>query len=363
MPFIPPKPQANILFIGGSNTVMKNGYRSETIAALGDYFDIGDVKNLSVGGTTLGMGLWAALNLESPQSYDLIFIEYSVNDYDLAKSPSKFANWRWAFETLLGHLRTHNPGARIHVLIFGRRDKYECPFQQALNTATREIAPRYHAHSIMVDDYVRGLAGDAAAGKRLYADRAHYARPIVTSLIANYIARIVIAEDQRLQAALREAPPVPAPYPVQHCDHSLFSGLGETCGFKNSLYDVNAIALEIDGPWREITVPGGLIQLNYISTRHSARIVVAEEGEEPVAFDTLHKRTDNGDFAFLLRNFLFSWKKPPAGRGSPRKVAMRAIATREVKNQDFRYVKQFHMLAPKTPEQNRVVYLSGALFS
>jgi hypothetical protein len=363
MQVVPSRQKVNLLFIGGSNTVMKNGYRAETINALGDHFEIGEVKNLSVGGTTLGMGLWAALNLESPQVYDLVFIEYTVNDYDLTKSSTKFANWQWAFETLLGHLRMHNPRARIHVLIFGRRDKYECLFQQALSKATRELSLRYQAHPIMVDDYVRGLAGDAAAGKRLYADRAHYARPIVTSLIANYIARVVIAEEQRLKAALYLAPPVPLPFPVRHCDHKLFAGLGKTHVFKNSLYDVNAVALEIDGPWREVIIPGGLIQLNYISTRDSARIVVAEEGEAPVAFDTLHKRTDNGEFAFLVRNFLFGWKQPPTRSGKPRKVAMRAVATKAVKDQDFRYVKQFHMLAPKTAERNKVVYLSGALFS
>lgn len=363
MQAIPSRQKVNLLFIGGSNTVMKNGYRAETVNALGDHFDIGEVKNLSVGGTTLGMGLWAALNLESLQTYDLVFIEYTVNDYDLSKTSTRFANWQWAFETLLGYLRMHNSKARIHILIFGRRDKYECPFQQALSKATREVSLRYQAHPIMVDDYVRGLAGDAAAGKRLYADRAHYARPIVTSLIANYIARIVIAEEQRLQLALRSAPPVPPPYPVRHCDHTLFAGLGETRTFKNSLYDVAAVALEIDGPWREVTIPGSLIQLNYISTQSSARIVIAEEGEEAVAFDTLHKRTDNGEFAFLVRNFLFSWKQPPTRSGKPRKIAMRAVATREVKSQEFRYVKQFHMLAPRTAERNKAVYLSGALFS
>ena len=74
------KPKANVLFIGGSNTVMKKGYSGETVRALGDYFDLGLVKNISVGGTTLGMALWTTLKLESPEVYDLIFIDGQGND-------------------------------------------------------------------------------------------------------------------------------------------------------------------------------------------------------------------------------------------------------------------------------------------
>ena len=53
----------NILFLGGSNTMMKRGYADETVKALGEFFDIGRVDNLAAGGTSVGMGLWTTLEL------------------------------------------------------------------------------------------------------------------------------------------------------------------------------------------------------------------------------------------------------------------------------------------------------------
>jgi hypothetical protein len=44
-------------------------------------------------------------------------------------------------------------------------------------------------------------------------------------------------------------------------------------------------------------------------------------------------------------------------------VALRAVADAEMASPDFKYIKQFHMMPPNTPEQNNVVYLLGALFS
>jgi hypothetical protein len=355
-----PTRKIKVLFIGGSNTVMKNGYSAETIRALGEYFDLERVDNLAIGGTSVGMGLWTTLNFDPSCHYDLVFVEYTVNDYGYSKDPAAFDAWRWALQALLGHLRRRFPRAAIHTLIFGRRGKHLDPRQRALVDATLEISAACHAHPIMVDAYLHGLLPEGESDHGLFADRGHYKRPLVTSLAANYISRVVVACDRRAQG--HALAPV-TPSPVQHADHRLFAPLGEVRDFRNSLYQLRAVALEVGGPWQEITIPGELVQLNYISTRESARIIVAEDAESPVAFDTLHKRTDNGEFAFLIRNLMFNWKGRPAGATGPRRLAVRAVASKAIKGQDFRYIEQYNMLGPRSAEQNKVVYLSGALFA
>jgi hypothetical protein len=351
----------NILFLGGSNTMMKNGYSGETVKALGEYFDIGHVDNLAVGGSAIGMGLYTSLKL--PNTYDIVFLAYSISDYSFVKSPVKITTWRWAFETLLKTLRQHNPEAHIYTLLFGRRSRQKGKSTVALFQETYEISERYGAHPINVDAYLHGLLPEGEPDVALYEDESHYARPVVSALAANYIARTVIATEHKLRREEHVLPAVPPPCRLGRAEHTLFSGIGETQHFKNSQHDTHAVGLRIDGPWQEITLPGELVQLNYISTKNSARILVAEEGQEPIAFDTLHKRVDSGEFRFLVRGLLFSWKNPPDGNSPPRKVALRAVADTDSNNADFRYIKQYHMMPPNTPEQNNAVYLLGALFS
>lgn len=356
----------DVLFLGGSNTMMKGGYADETLRALGEFYELGRVDNLAAGGTSVGMGLWTTLNLGKPK-YDLVFLCYSISDYTSVKQPARIATWRWAFEGLLRNLRAHNPRARIYTLMFGRRGKHQCEIRKTLFQLTREIAAGYDVEPIDVDGYLHGLLGaDADNDRDLYEDDSHYARPVASALAGNYVARVVIATEHRRDSAPpAEAAKKMTPPKVGHADHSIFSPIGEALHFKNSRYARDAVALRVDGPWQDITVPGSLMQLNYISTINSTRILVAEEGETPFTFDTLHKRTDSGEFAFLMRNLLLSWKKPPKGRARPRKLSLRAIATPEtsVDGQDFKFVKVWHMLPPKTPERNNVVLLTGALYA
>lgn len=351
----------NILFLGGSNTMMKSGYSGETVKALGEYFDIGQVDNLAIGGSAIGMGLYTSLKL--PNTYDIVFLAYSISDYSFVKSPLKITTWRWAFETLLKTLRQHSPQAHIYTLLFGRRSRQNGKSTKALFQETREMSERYGAHPINVDAYLHGLLAEDQSDHALYEDESHYARPVVSALAANYIARTVIAAEHKRQRAPADLPTISPPCRLGRAEYTLFEGLGEAQHFKNSRHDTHAVALAIDGPWQEITIPGELVQLNYISAKNSARILVAEEGEAPIAFDTLHKRVDSGEFGFLVRGLLFSWKNPPDGRSPPRKVAMRAVADTGTESADFKYIKQFHMMPPNTPEQNNVVYLLGALYS
>jgi hypothetical protein len=357
--------RVNLLFLGGSNTMMKNGYAVELVKALGEYFEIGRVDNLAIGGSKIGMGLYTTLRL-APEPYDLIFSSYSITDFGFMKFKSKVEVWRWAFESLLGHLRQHSPQARVHNLLLGRRDKREDKTQRKLFAVSREISDQYGVKTINVDEYLHGLLPADASDKTLYEDASHYARPVVSALAGNYIARVVVGTEFRLQCAADTAPRTPiAPVPcrVHQSDHALFDGLGEAQLFKNSRHEIKAVALRLDESWKEITVPGSLMQLNYISTQNSARIVIDEDGEEPVAFDTLHRRADNGEFAFLIRCLLFSWKKPPSGDGRSRRVRMRVSADPATESAEYKFIKQFRVLPPRTPDKNNVVFLSGALYS
>lgn len=357
--------RVNILFLGGSNTMMKNGYAVELVKALGDYFEIGRVDNLAIGGSKIGMGLYTTLRL-APEPYDLIFSSYSITDFGFMKFKSKVEVWRWAFENLLGHLRQHSPQARVHNLLLGRRDKHEDKIQRKLFKVSREISDQYGVQTINVDEYLHGLLPPDASDKALYEDASHYARPVVSALAGNYIARIVVGTEFRMQCGTATAmpgPAAPAPCRVQQSDHALFNGLGEEQIFRNSRHEIKAVALRLDESWKEITVPGSLMQLNYVSTQNSARIVIDEDGEEPVAFDTLHRRADNGEFSFLIRCLLFSWKKPPSGDVRSRRVRMRVSADPATESPEYRFIKQFRVLPPRTPEQNNVVFLSGALYS
>src|SRR5262245_58615557 len=220
--------KVNVLFVGGSNTVLKRGYIDETVNARSAYFDLGQVDNLAIGGTTLGMGLWTVMTLPPAPQYDLIFIEYCINDYGLAKRPEKLTNWRWAYNGLINRFREHSPRARIHPLMFGRKSKRFCPIQQALFREVLEVSTQHRVYPIDVDSYLHGLLPDEKDNAELYDNESHYARPVVTSLIGNYVARIALSTDQRLQLELQQGLPVARSVAdtIGHCDHRMFSSLG-----------------------------------------------------------------------------------------------------------------------------------------
>src|SRR5690606_7113577 len=122
-----------ILFIGGSNFVIKTGVVSTIPTYLAESLkqELVEAKNISVGGTGSLFGLHNLLELQDAGRFDFVFIEYGINDYGPYKRDP--ALWEAGFSTLLNTARLKCPKANIVVILLGRREKQFFPLQSKLH--------------------------------------------------------------------------------------------------------------------------------------------------------------------------------------------------------------------------------------
>ncbi len=182
----------NILMIGGSNFVIKNGIRKHLESILRDSIsETLDIKNIAVGGTGSLLGL-ERLSEEMLEitPFDMILIEYGINDWGTYQTNPEL--WQAGFEALFQKLRINWPKANIINIILGRRDQRFWINQAKMHELMTSIANEYNASTINIDKCLKNLSENIPFDQ-FYRDDAHLSEPITThhvsSLIANQILK------------------------------------------------------------------------------------------------------------------------------------------------------------------------------
>lgn len=316
-----------LLLLGGSNTVMKNGYVDGLIAALSDRRGPpAGVTNLAVGGNSTVHGLMIGLDAQDIASHDIAVIEYGVNDAKLAKD-GRLDMWRAATEGLLRRLLTARPDLHVVFALFARRDMTQEFMFEPLD-ATVELAAHYGAtHRVSLVDIDHLYRDVLFPGREdfaaLYLDGAHYARPQIAGLTGALIAeRILGAPD-------RPAGPLPPPLWPWHFAEAQVIDLGmdsHSVVFENSRYRLQARRLAV-GEKLTLDLPGPLAAVEYVSAVEAATLRITEEGEARRTFHTRNVRMGEPKFpAFLVRCEELALKPWAEGRTGPRRVTFEALA-------------------------------------
>lgn len=143
----------NILFVGGSNLVLKNGISSLVPLYLKNRnVDVENVYNISVGATSCLFGL-ENLTFFNKKAIDLVFIEYGINDMPLYVNDRQL--WEYAFTNLLALARKKYPSAEIVTILLGRRKERYWKNQDRMHQNMAEISRKYDALVVDIDSVLK----------------------------------------------------------------------------------------------------------------------------------------------------------------------------------------------------------------
>lgn len=317
----------NILFLGGSNTVMSNGYVDALIACLADRRGpVGRVVNLSAGGNSTVHGLMLAKQRQDLADYDVVVIEYGVNDVKLA-GLGPIEIWKAATEGLLRHLLTIRPDVHVVFVLFARLDMRK-GYMYRPAELTLTIADAYAAHRrvtvVDIDHLFRNvLFPGAKEFAKLYSDGSHYRRPEIARLAGGLIASGILGAPQG------EEEPLPEPvFPFHFADSTLVDLVGDPAQadrvFANSRYNIPTRGIGL-GETVTLDLPGPIAGIEFVSLATGATLRVSEEGAAPFALHTRHGRTGTAVYPFLLRCQALEHRPWPTLARGPRRVTLEAL--------------------------------------
>jgi hypothetical protein len=190
----------NILVIGGSNSLLKDGYvphLEQALAARGPV----TVRQLSVGATSSLAAIGRLLDTPGDTDVDVILYEYSINDAGhFGWRPDGGASWLLCFHLLIKAAARLYPNAVFVPLVFAMQRFAVPSVSNPFYDYQRDWFAALGLSAIDVRRWLADLFLDRPPAW-LYRDDAHYVTPYATALIGCEIAR-------RLPALRAQAEPL-----------------------------------------------------------------------------------------------------------------------------------------------------------
>jgi len=191
-----PNKQLKVAIVGGSNSVMRDGYTKylqEYISSETD--DSLELDYFAMGGVTSLFGAIQNCRHDIAKNHDVIFFEYCVNDraaFTRGKYTPRMAGM--ALEGFIRQAKSANPQCIIIIVIFGTNlpSFYNnCCF---ISAVYESIARRYEIPVINLTEILLQRRGFKFI-KRLYgkSDTVHFERPRGTKIVGEAIAEQVVA--------------------------------------------------------------------------------------------------------------------------------------------------------------------------
>lgn len=327
---------------------------------------IEDVVNLAVGANSSVHGLEIAKRYEGLEAFDVVFIEYIINDYKLSND-NGFDTWLASYEALIRLIAEKNNQVNIFSVIFGRRDEAAAVREARLREGIERISRAYGTDVIDVDGFLKKhVTRSEEEFLSLYSDGAHYKRRIVTGLIGSYVANYVAGALARPKTPRGNLP-----------SKSLFDwdfhsaevlSFAERIGtqqvaFKNSKFSLERVVKLDHGIKYSALMPSSLILIVFVSAPDSGVLSVREGTERVIVFPTLHSRVLTGEFAFLIKSSVFArsdWRDFDK-HSCPREVELRVLNAAEFESVSARKLKDHNMIPPPAHNEKPSVYLSTSL--
>ncbi|WP_223178053.1 SGNH/GDSL hydrolase family protein [Sphingobium scionense] len=290
--------------IGGSNSLMRNGYTPPLVANLerrtGKKVDF---RNLSVGGTFCHFGLWQVVTKGQHIDADVIIVEYALNDAELARF-GIHQQWTKAYEGMIARLRRDNPTAQILTpLLFSRSNTGRTQIS-GISSGVALINMRYGVSTIDVTQELLAKAPlnywDPA--KEWHRDQSHYHK-FLQVMIGEMVAdRILKGEGYGL--ARDYAPIMPGHFinaqsaVMANKFDMMLPADTKFRDFSNSLFSERA-AIIGEGAEISFNVQGSVVAVMVVSTREDG-VVCAQFGAHKSYFSLRRRALDDEKYPFLL---------------------------------------------------------------
>ena len=185
----------NILVIGGSNSLLKNGYVTHLAQALPS----ARIHQLSVGATTTLAAIGRLFDTAGQQQPDVILYEYSINDAGhFAWRPDGGHSWKLAFHLLVKAAAQLYPNAVLVPLVFAMQGAASLSVRDPFHALQVETFSALNLPFIDVRSWLgEFFVSDPPAW--LYGDVAHYSTPYATAMIGSEVARRLMAQDRQAE--------------------------------------------------------------------------------------------------------------------------------------------------------------------
>ncbi|MGP5307793.1 SGNH/GDSL hydrolase family protein [Vreelandella alkaliphila] len=281
----------NILFVGGSNLVIKQGISTlipECLKRAGE--SVGNVYNIAVGATPCLFGL-ENLSLFKKKEIDLVFVEYGINDMPLYANDRVL--WETAFDGLLSLTKKKFPKAHVITILLGRQKERFWKNQQRMHQKMKTISESYGALVVNIDEMLKQKSNSVDDFSKFYLDDSHYSSPNVTQ----YISDVVVGEyflNKSLGYFASSKKIV-----NKGVGLNVYGLPGQVECFENSRFHKQTTVLE-KNETVELKVKGSPVAVSFISASDSCSLLVEMSGHKKI-INTKRKRATLGKFSFILK--------------------------------------------------------------
>lgn len=350
-----------VLVVGGSNTAMRPGYVGDLSDALkrqlGDNgFQLHSVA-LGANACTMGLELLQGVDLKN---YDVVCIEYFINDTLLLGQEQNRSTWLAAYLGLHRLIHAHNPNAKIANIILCRR------VLRGSEHAMREdiycIAKDFDAQVIDVDAELRANLSEVEFSE-LYSNNSHYAVGAPTVRVASIIAESLLSGNGQVRGDYPKISDGVLSFENARVLSMHTLNAEGARRFENSRYLIRCAPVRVGNPL-VVDVPGSLISISFVSAPASGSVLIQEEGEDPVLVNTAHKEVVSGKWKFLVQSVILknkNWYGERADLATTRRVRFDLI-TEELGAKYVNYLQPSSLLASTLAPTEQEAQLIGCMY-
>jgi hypothetical protein len=305
----------NILVLGGSNSRKKSGYTK----FLYDEFEsngesVVHFTNLALGANTCLLGMISLEELNDSVLYDVVVVEYSVNDYAMTVV-GDVEIWKAAFEGLIRQILRRYPKAIICNVLLGRSNVVKSLWETQIDE-TKKIAKHYR-RVILAD--VQNYLPSILEPEKLYHDPMHYSLE-AQELAGKFVASKILSNNY-IQSDINMISPSLYDNNFENVGVIDFQKIDSTRNqnFSNSIISIASMKI-LCGESVEVDVPGSIICIVFVSAQGCGSFSMTSENKK-VIIHTLHRGVRDGKYGFLPLSAYGSWWKESAAN----KVIIEAI--------------------------------------
>lgn len=339
----------NILFVGGSNLVIRDGLSTlipQCLSASG--VEVQNVFNIAVGATGSLFGL-ENLSMFGKKNIDLVFVEYGINDLPLHSNDKRL--WEYAFSALLDKISEKYPNAMLVTILLGRRRERFWEKQAKMHERMSAITQRYGGLVVDIDSLLKHKSQRIAALDDFYLDDSHYQSPYVTRYISEtVVSEFLVAKElgffnDKKVLLDNELPRL-----------GLSSVSGEIKCYENSRFMQKTTVLEKNQPV-VLSVPGVPVGISFISEFDSCSLLIEAGGKKKI-INTKRKKASLGRFSFILKQTpLYSFFESELGFSDMTEVKLTAVDTNSA-GWDASVMQNTYGMEPAEPEINSKIFIS-----
>lgn len=180
-------------FVGGSNTLLRNGYIDAFKRIFIEKYRIEVVvETIAIGATSTLTGLANLCRSNIHSRVDVLVFEYALNDSaSFGRRPDLYEHWAQAYEGVIIKSKQKKPELIFLSLILGQKRSDHSSKICSIGAGIRYLSDRHEGIVVDINHYLASEYPELYNSDELYADMSHYSRPAGVEIIAKKLAEEV----------------------------------------------------------------------------------------------------------------------------------------------------------------------------